>query len=98
MNVYADTSTIGGCEDEEFQEWSLALHKEFVAGRHNLMLSDLTLQELEEARASIQDRVKQIPQTSIIEVEINDEAISLAETYINEGALTNKSYNHALHI
>jgi len=29
---------------------------------------------------------------------INDEAIQLAETYISEGALTNKSYNDALHI
>ncbi len=98
MNVYADTSSIGGCEDREFQEWSLALHEEFKVGRHHLMLSDLTLQELEDARASIRDRVKEIPQSHIIGVGITDEAIQLAETYINEGALTNKSYNDALHI
>lgn len=34
----------------------------------------------------------------IIGIAINDEAIELAETYIKEGALTNKSYNDALHI
>ena len=28
----------------------------------------------------------------------HDEVIKLAETYINDGALTNKSYNDALHI
>jgi hypothetical protein len=98
MNIYADTSTIGGCEDEEFKEWSLPLHDKFVTGEHHLMLSDLTLQELEDARASVRDRVKEIPKAHIIGVGVTDEAMKLAETYINEGALTNKSYNDALHI
>jgi hypothetical protein len=75
VNVYADTSTIGGCEDEEFKEWSLALHKQFISGGHHLMLSDLTLQELEDARASIRDRVKEIPKAHIIGVGITDQAI-----------------------
>lgn len=98
MIVYADTSTIGGCEDEEFKEWSLALLEEMKAGRHHLMLSDLMLKELEDARESIRNRVNEIPQSHIIGVGITDEAITLAETYISEGALTNKSYNDALHI
>ncbi len=33
-----------------------------------------------------------------MEISIVDEAITLAEKYISEGALTNKSYNDALHI
>lgn len=61
MIVYADTSTIGGCEDEEFKEWSLALMEELKAGTHHLMLSDLTLQELEDARTSVRERVLEIP-------------------------------------
>lgn len=28
MNVYTDTSTIGGCFDKEFEEWSVALFEE----------------------------------------------------------------------
>lgn len=98
MNVYADTSVIGGCFDEEFKEWSLALVEEFKAGRHHLMLSDMMLQEIELAREEVRGKIKEIPQDNIIGVGINDEAIKLAETYINEGALTNKSYNDALHI
>ncbi|MCX6292197.1 MAG: PIN domain protein [Bacteroidetes bacterium] len=98
MIVYADTSTIGGCEDEEFKEWSLALMEELKTGSHHLMLSDLTLQELENARVSVRDRVQEIPKSNIIGVGISDEVMKLAETYINEGALTNKSYNDALHI
>ncbi len=98
MKIYTDTSVIGGCFDEEFKEWSNALFEEFVVGTNQLLLSDLTLQELELARQEIREKVKQVPDKHLVEISINDEAIKLAETYINEGALTNKSYNDALHI
>ena len=98
MKVYTDTSVIGGCFDEEFKEWSNALFEEFVVGAKQIMLSDLTLQELELARQEVREKVKEIPDQCKVGIGINDEAIQLAETYINEGALTNKSYNDALHI
>ena len=62
------------------------------------MLSDLTAQELEFAREEIRNLISDIPGTSRIDIIVGDEAIKLAETYITEGALTNKSYNDALHI
>lgn len=98
MKVYADTSAIGGCYDKEFDEWSNLLFQEFILGIKKIMLSDLTLQELELARDEVKNKVKEVPSSNIIPIGINDEAIHLAETYIIEGALTNKSYNDALHI
>ena len=98
MKVYTDTSVIGGCFDKEFEEWSNALFKEFILGTKQIMLSDLTLQELELARFEVRKKVKEIPANNRLAIGINDEAIKLAETYIMEGALTNKSYNDALHI
>ena len=98
MKVYADTSTIGGCFDEEFREWSIALFEEFKVGTKFVMLSDLTLQELELARQEVREKVNEISEDYRIAVGITDEAINLAETYIIEGALTTKSYNDALHI
>lgn len=98
MKVYTDTSVIGGCFDAEFKHWSDALFSEFVQGNKHIILSDLTLQELEFARQEIRDKVKEIPDLHRIAIGISDEAIRLAETYITEGALTNKSYNDALHI
>ena len=98
MKVYTDTSVIGGCFDAEFKPWSDALFSEFVLGNKHIILSDLTLQELEFARQEIRDKVKEIPDLHRIAIVISDEAIRLAETYIKEGALTNKSYNDALHI
>jgi len=98
MKVYVDTSVIGGCFDEEFSEWSNALFQEFILGSKQIMLSDLTLQELELARQEVREKVNMIPSQFIMSITIDDEVIHLAETYIYEGALTNKSYNDALHI
>jgi hypothetical protein len=98
MKVYADTSVIGGYFDREFREWSIALWDEFIAGSKFIMLSDLTAQELEFAREEIRNIVSDIPETNRVDIIIDDEAIKLAETYITEGALTNKSYNDDLHI
>jgi hypothetical protein len=62
------------------------------------VLSDLTLQELELARQEVRDKVNEVPEKHRFWIGINDEVIQLAETYIIDGALTNKSYNDALHI
>ncbi len=56
MNVYTDTSTIGGCFDKEFKEWSVALFEEFKVGVKFIVLSDLTLQELELARQEVREK------------------------------------------
>lgn len=98
MNVYTDTSTIGGCFDKEFKEWSVALFEEFKVGVKFIVLSDLTLQEVELARQEVREKIFEVPIKNQITIGITDEAIHLAETYIDEGALTNKSYNDALHI
>lgn len=98
MKVYADTSVVGGYFDKEFQEWSMALWNEFIAGSKQIMLSDLTIQELEFAREENRNLVTDINAQNRVNVFVNDEAIKLAKLYITEGALTNKSYNDALHI
>ena len=49
MRVYIDTSVIGGYFDEEFQEWTIKLFKEFEKGIKIPVVSALTLQELENA-------------------------------------------------
>jgi hypothetical protein len=98
MKVYSDTSTLGGCFDEEFSEWSNALLEEFRIGKKLLVLSDLTLQELEPAPQEVKDKLAEVPGKYQIAIGMTDEAFQLAETYINEGALTMKSFNDALHI
>jgi len=97
-NIYTDTSVIGGCFDIEFKEWSLVLFDEFKKGKKHIMLSDLTFQELEFAREEIKAKLIELPDACKTNVTTTDEAAKLAEVYIAKGALTNKSYNDALHI
>src|SRR3954469_6372587 len=96
--IYADTSVIGGCFDAEFKEYSLGLLEEFKSGTLKLTCSDLVLMELLPARQEIKDKLKEIPSDHIIDVNVNARAMELALTYIEYGALTNKSYHDALHI
>lgn len=40
--IYTDTSVLGGCEDEEFAEYSVRLMKSFTQGDRILVVSSLT--------------------------------------------------------
>lgn len=96
--VYADTSVIGGCFDVEFREWSMALFDEFKAGTKKVIVSDVVRLELERANSAVRTKLNQVPFTNRIYIGSNPEAEKLAQSYIDEGALTNKSMNDALHI
>jgi len=98
MIVYADTSVFGGCFDKEFKEWSNILVDEFIKGIKTLMISELILDEVELARKEIRDKVTETISEKTIIVNIEKDIINLSKAYVNEGALTNKSYNDALHI
>ncbi|MBN2541552.1 hypothetical protein JXI42_01695 [bacterium] len=72
--VYIDTSVIGGCEDEEFSEWSNKLFDEFKVGVKIAVVSDLTRKELEGAHQEVKDVLESIPQASIENVFLSQEA------------------------
>lgn len=98
VNVYADTSVIGGCCDEEFREWSLALFEEFKTGAKKIIISDLAADELTGAPEAVHLILNAVPLQYRQYLDTSDKAKELALTYIREGALSNKSYNDALHI
>ena len=62
IKVYVDTSVFGGCFDAEFEEWSNRLIEEFKAGFKVLVISDLTLKELEGAPPDVRNLVEEIPE------------------------------------
>lgn len=96
--VYADTSVIGGCFDLEFKEWSEALFEEFKSGTKSLIVSDLVHWELTNAHSDIQNKLNEVPLQYRTDLVTTAEAKKLADMYIQEGALTNKSYHDAVHI
>jgi hypothetical protein len=63
--VYTDTSVLGGCEDDEFREPSRRLLDAFVSGTLILVLSELTLRELENAPEGVRMILGRVPQAHI---------------------------------
>lgn len=80
--IYTDTSVIGGCLDEEFQQPSLELFSRFGSGEDILVLSELTLKELQRAPAEVNAVLSKVAQQYIENVDFISEARELAEQYI----------------
>ena len=98
IKVYVDTSVFGGYFDAEFEEWSNKVIEEFKAGLKILIISDLTLKELEEAPANVLNLVEEIPEEHKEYVILNDESRELARHYIEEGVVSEGYLVDAQHI
>jgi hypothetical protein len=98
VRIYADTSVVGGCEDEEFAEHSIRLMESFVRGERVLVLSSLTIQELAMAPADIRRRLGSVPEAHIETLQLDAEARDLADAYVSAGVLTAKMRADAQHI
>lgn len=98
IQVYIDTSVIGGCIDQEFKEWSIMLFNEFKNGSKIAVISDITLDELELAPKKVRSLLKLIPEKYLKIVESNHETEELARQYIQKNVVSEKFYLDALHI
>ena len=96
--VYTDTSVLGGCEDEEFAEYSVRLMDGFVKGDRVLVLSTLTVQELAAAPADVRIRLAAVADAHIETLQLDAEAKELAEAYVAAGVLPAKMLADAQHI
>jgi len=96
--IYADTSVLGGCEDEEFREPSLRLLEAFVRGELTLVLSELTLRELDVAPTEVRRHVASVPEAHVEALSVSSEAEELAAAYIADGAVSERMVADALHI
>lgn len=98
QRIYIDTSVIGGCEDNEFSKWSIQLFKELRESSRIAVVSDPTRRELEEAPESVKGTLSSLPDTSLENVFLTEEAEILAQNYIDEGVVTAKHIADAHHI
>lgn len=98
QRIYIDTSVIGGCEDEEFSEWSVQLFEEFRQGLRIAVVSDLTRKEIEKAPEKVKEILGSLSDTNIENVFLSEEAERLAKNYIDEGVVSEKHIVDAQHI
>jgi hypothetical protein len=95
LKVYTDASVISGCFNPEFERYGLALLEEFKTGTKRLFFSDVMVDELPEAG---QVKIFEVPDQFKTRLNLTSEAHRLADAYIQQGALTQKHKNIALHI
>ncbi|MCA9413923.1 MAG: PIN domain protein [Candidatus Omnitrophica bacterium] len=98
MRIYVDASVVGGCEDIEFSQDSIALWRHFIEGVHTLMLSAHTLRELEGAPSGVRDHLLKVPIEHQIVLEDSEDAAELAEAYLEHGVVGPGSKADALHV
>ena len=98
FRIYAETSVLGGCEDEEFAEHSIRLMENFVRGELILVVSTLTVQELASAPAEVRRRLAAVPEAHIETLQLDAEARDLADAYVAAGVLSATMRADAQHI
>lgn len=86
MRFYLDTSVFGGFYDEEFEADTQRLFAEIANGRFSIVVSDVTTQELLEAPDVVRNLLARVPSANLDIVTPSDEALALAEQYVQEGA------------
>lgn len=93
-----DTSVWGGYFDTEFAAWTIPFIDQAREGRFTVVLSDITVAELQDAPEQVRLLPTTIPADNLELVNINSEQLTLADRYVNEGALTPKYRSDARHI
>lgn len=96
--IYVDTSVVGGCLDAEFQTPSARLFDRFRVGEAILVLSELTLLELEHAPPEVRAVLQPIPEEHREYLAFTAEAAELARSYIAAGVVDGRHLVDAQHI
>ena len=98
QRVYIDTSVVGGFYDIEFKEYTRPLFDKIKNGKIIVIYSDLLEKELQDAPERVKDVIKEMPVQNVENVKISDEAIALAQKYIDENVIGKSSFEDCLHI
>lgn len=98
QRVYTDTSVIGGCFDAEFERWSNGLFQDFRLGLFAPVVSSVVFAEVEDAPEPVQKAYDELLSLGAEILLVTDEALNLADAYLERGVLTPKFYDDATHI
>ena len=96
--IYLDTSVFGGYYDAEFEEDTLLLFEKIKLGQFKIVYSNTTEDELLEAPEKVQALLSGIDNDLKIKVELNEEAVNLADSYLAENVVGSTSRTDCFHI
>jgi predicted nucleic acid-binding protein len=98
QRIYIDTSVVGGYFDEEFKEATIALFNRLENGEVIFAVSELLDLELINAPQKVRELLYNYSVDKFERVELTEEAIKLADTYIAEKVVGKTSVEDCRHI
>ena len=98
LTLYVDTSVIGGYFDIEFEKETRILFDSIESQKYDIMYSSVTEDELLNAPEQVRNLLESIPDLLIKRVDLTEEAVKLADTYILEGVVGKTSREDCFHI
>jgi hypothetical protein len=98
QKIYIDTSIVGGYFDDEFREDTIKLFERFENDEVIFVVSDLLDIELLFAPSYVRELLLKYPGEKFIRVELTEEVIILANTYIEEKVVGKTSIEDCRHI
>jgi predicted nucleic acid-binding protein len=98
QRIYIDTSLVGGYFDEEFKDATKALFQRLENGEIIFVVSDLLDLELINAPQRVRELLYNYSADKFFRVELTEEAIKLADTYISENVVGKTSLEDCRHI
>ena len=98
LRVYADTSVFGGCFDDEFKAESVRLFDEVRQGQFVVVVSNVTLDELELAPDPVRGVLAGLPPGQVEIVSTSPESDGLRKAYLEAAVVGPASSNDAAHI
>lgn len=96
--IYVDTSVFGGYYDAEFAAFTRPFFDRIMEGEFKILLSAALQRELQNAPEKVQKLVLDLRPDFTEFVEENDEALTLANHYIQEKVVGTTSYADCVHI
>ena len=98
QRIYIDTSVVGGYFDEEFKEATIKLFDRLNNNEIFFVVSDLLDLELINAPQQVREHILKYSADKFQRVELTEEAIKLADTYIAEKVVGKTSLEDCRHI
>lgn len=98
QRIYIDTSVLGGYFDEEFKDVTLRLFERLDNNEIIFVVSDLLDLELLNAPQQVRDLLLNYSADKFQRVELTEDAIKLADTYIVEKVVGKSSIEDCRHI
>lgn len=98
IRIYVDTSVVSGCHDDEYQEVCQTLFDKFRSGAAVLVHSELLHRELVRAPQAVRDVLAHLPNEAKETIGLTNEAVRLADAYIDAGAIGGEHRADARHV